>query len=136
MSARIKNILAVIVGIVVGGVVNMSLIMMSSKIIPLPVGADFTTEAGLKASMHLMEPKHFIIPFFAHALHAFIGSMIACKMVANNQMRIALIIGLITFLGGAQMVFSLPSPMWFNVLDLGVAYFPMAFLGAKLVMKK
>lgn len=99
MSARIKNILAVIVGIVVGGVVNMSLIMMSSKIIPLPVGADFTTEAGLKASMHLMEPKHFIIPFFAHALHAFIGSMIACKMAANNQMRIALIIGLITFLG-------------------------------------
>lgn len=86
--------------------------------------------------MHLMEPKHFIIPFVAHALHAFIGSIVACKIAGSNMMRIAMIVGLIVFLGGAKMVYDLPSPMWFNVLDLGVAYFPMAYLGAKLVEKK
>ena len=136
MSPRIKNILAVVVGVFAGGFINMGLIMISGKIIPPPPGTDFTTEEGLKASMHLMEPKHFIIPFVAHALHAFIGSIVACKIAGSNMMRIAMIVGLIVFLGGAKMVYDLPSPMWFNVLDLGVAYFPMAYLGAKLVEKK
>jgi hypothetical protein len=38
-------------------------------------------------------------------------------------------------MGGVYMVNILPSPMWFNVLDLGLAYFPMAFLGYRLGRK-
>lgn len=136
MSPRLKIILAVVVGVIAGGIINMGLILNSGKIIPPPQGADFTTEEGLKASMHLMEPKHFIIPFIAHALHAFIGSIVACKIAGSNTLRIAMIVGLVTFLGGAKMVYDLPSPMWFNVLDLVVAYFPMAYLGGMLVRKK
>ena len=86
--------------------------------------------------MHLMEPKHFIIPFIAHALHAFIGSIIACKIATNNKMRLAMVVGLFVFLGGLMNVISLPSPMWFNVLDLVVAYFPMAYLGARITGSK
>jgi len=33
------------------------------------------------------------------------------------------------------MVLSLPSPIWFNALDLIGAYLPMAYLGYKLVTK-
>jgi hypothetical protein len=33
-------------------------------------------------------------------------------------------------------VFMLPSPLWFSALDLIVAYIPMAFIAAKLVIKK
>ncbi len=35
-----------------------------------------------------------------------------------------------------MMVLQLPSPMWFNALDLIVAYIPMAYLGGKLVNRK
>ena len=38
-------------------------------------------------------------------------------------------IGAIFFLGGAYMVSLLPSPMWFNILDLVGAYIPMGYLG-------
>lgn len=33
-----------------------------------PPCSDLTTEEGLIAGMKLMEPKHFLIPFFAHSL--------------------------------------------------------------------
>jgi hypothetical protein len=51
-------------------------------------------------------------------------------------MQISLIIGSLFFVGGLQMVMELPSPMWFNVLDLGLAYFPMVWLGHRLGFKK
>ena len=63
MPSLLKNIIAVILGVIVGSVVNMSLITISGSIIPLPEGVDNTTMEGLKETMHLFEPKHFIFPF-------------------------------------------------------------------------
>lgn len=59
----IKNILAVLAGCILGSVVNMGIITVSGSIIPPPDGADVTTMEGLKASIHLFQPKHFIFPF-------------------------------------------------------------------------
>jgi hypothetical protein len=44
MIIILRNVLAVIVGILVGSVVNMALINLSSSIIPPPLGVDVTTE--------------------------------------------------------------------------------------------
>ncbi|HRD40433.1 MAG TPA: hypothetical protein PLC65_17520, partial [Bacteroidia bacterium] len=68
MNPILRNIIAVIAGAFGGGAINMALIMVSGSVIPPPEGADITTMEGLKASMHLMEPKHFLMPFLAHAL--------------------------------------------------------------------
>ena len=54
MNPIIKNILVVVVGIIIGSVVNMAIIMISGSIIPPPNGADVTTMEGLKASLHLI----------------------------------------------------------------------------------
>lgn len=131
MHPIIKNILAVIAGITVGSIVNMGIIMISGSIIPPPEGADVTTEEGLKASMHLFQPKHFIFPFLAHALGTLAGAFLAAKIAANNNIRFALVIGVFFLLGGIASVFMLPSPMWFNVLDLAGAYLPMGYLAGK-----
>jgi hypothetical protein len=40
------------------------------------------------------------------------------------------------FFGGAYMVSVLPAPIWFNVLDLVVAYFPMMYLAQWMVAKR
>ncbi|MEO8516742.1 MAG: hypothetical protein ABI426_08360 [Flavobacterium sp.] len=136
MNPIIKNILAVLAGIVIGSIVNMGIIMMSSFIIPSPEGADITTAAGLKASIHLFEPKHFIFPFLAHALGTLVGAFVAGLMAANNKMRIALGIGAFFIIGGIANVCMLPSPTWFTILDLVVAYIPMAYLGGKLALSR
>jgi hypothetical protein len=132
----VRNILAVIIGIVLGSVVNMSLINISSSVIPPPNGVDVTTFEGLSASMHLFEPKHFLMPFLAHTLGTFVGAIAATLIAATHKLKFALSIGFLFLIGGTMNVFMLPSPLWFSALDLIVAYIPMAFIAAKLVIKK
>ena len=132
MHPILRNILAVIAGIVVGSLVNMGLINISSSVIPLPEGVDMSTPEGLKAGVHLFEPKHFIFPFLAHALGTLTGAFVAAKLAANNKMKFALGLGVFFLIGGITAVYMIPAPMWFNILDLVVAYIPMAWLGGKL----
>ena len=136
MHPVIKNILAVIAGIIIGSVVNMGIIMLSSHIIPLPAGVDPTNSESLKASMHLFAPKHFLMPFLAHALGTFIGALITALIAVKHKMIFALVIGTFFLIGGIANIFMLPSPTWFTVLDLVVAYLPMGWLGGKLAFRK
>jgi len=135
MKNFIINIFAVIVGLFVGATVNGALINISGSIIPPPEGFDLTTEEGLKGAMKIMEPKHFLMPFLAHAFGTLIGALLTALIAVTNKIRLALLIGLAFFIGGTLMVIMLPSPLWFTVLDLGFAYIPMAYLGARLALR-
>ena len=136
MNPIIRNILAVVAGIIIGSIVNMAIITVSGAIIPPPEGADLTTLEGLKASFHLMEPKHFIFPFLAHALGTLIGAYLAALIAATHKLKFALVIGVVFLIGGIMNICMLPSPIWFTILDLGCAYIPMGYIGWKLVSKK
>ncbi|MBK6543956.1 MAG: hypothetical protein WAS55_13835 [Saprospiraceae bacterium] len=136
MNPILRNILAVVVGAILGSVVNMGFIMVSGSIIPPPDGADVTTMEGLKASMHLFQPKHFIFPFLAHAFGTFVGAFIAAKMAIRQKMIYAMGIGVFFLIGGITNIFMLPSPIWFTVLDLVVAYIPMAYIAGKFADKQ
>jgi hypothetical protein len=135
MNPIFRNILAVVAGIIAGGVLNMTIIMVSSSIIPPPDGADLTTMEGLKASMYLMQPKHFIMPFLAHALGTFVGALVASIIAVKYKKRFALGIGLCFMVGGLINIVMLPSPAWFTILDLAGAYIPMAYLAGKIAMR-
>ena len=37
----------------------------------------------------------------------------------------------IAFIGGIMAVYMINAPLWFDILDLSVAYFPMAWLSTK-----
>jgi hypothetical protein len=135
MNPILKNILAVVTGIILGSIVNMAIIMVSGSVIPPPNGVDVTDMENLIAAMPLFEPKHFILPFLAHAAGTFTGAFVAAKIAATHHMKMAFIIGLFFLVGGIANVYMLPSPMWFNVVDLMGAYLPMAFLAGKLAIK-
>jgi hypothetical protein len=135
MNPIIRNILAVVAGIVIGSAVNMGIIMISGLIIPPPDGADVTTAEGLKAAMHLFQPKHFLMPWLAHALGTFVGAFLAALIAANRKMIVAMIVGGFFLVGGIANVLMLPSPLWFTIVDLAGAYIPMAYLAAKLAEK-
>ncbi|MGI9552586.1 MAG: hypothetical protein ACR2MT_15395 [Aurantibacter sp.] len=136
MNPIVKNILAVLAGIVVGSVVNIGIVALSGSIIPPPDGVDPSNVESIKASMHLYQPKHYILPFLAHALGTLAGALVAGLIAANHKMKIALGVGAFFLLGGITAVSMLPSPMWFNILDLVAAYIPMGWLGGKLATRK
>jgi hypothetical protein len=92
---------------------------------------------GIKAALPLFEPKHFLMPFLAHALGTFVGALITAKMAKTRNMQLALLIGVCYLFGGIENFRELPeSPTWFLIVDLVVAYLPMAYLGGKLMTNK
>jgi hypothetical protein len=136
MNPILKNTIAVIAGIIFGSLVNMGIINISGSVIPPPEGSDISTMEGLRESMNLFEPKHFIMPFLAHALGTFVAAFLATKIAVSHQMKFALGIGIFFLAGGITNVILLPSPLWYSILDLTVAYLPMAYLAYKLAIKK
>ncbi len=111
MNPILRNILAVVAGIVIGGAVNMGIIMLFGHIIAPPDGVDPSDMESIKSNMHLYQPKHFISPFLAHALGTLVGAFTAAKMAISNHKLMALSIGGVFLIGGIMMIVQLPSPM-------------------------
>lgn len=129
MPNLLRNVLAVLAGIVIGGVVNMAIITVSPWLIPPPAGVDVSSPEGLSRAMHLFEPRHFIMPFLAHAVGTLAGALAAYLFAASYKAQLALVIGAVFLCGGVAACFLVPAPTWFIALDLLAAYLPMAWLG-------
>ena len=109
--------------------VNMGLIISGNQLIPFEEGMN-----PMNATM--WENKYFIFPFLAHAIGTLSGAYIAAKFSDRYHMIFAICIGLFFLLGGITMVFILPAPVWFIILDLVIAYIPMSWLGWKMSNKR
>jgi len=135
MNPILRNILAVVAGLVIGALINSGIIAISGSIVPLPEGVDPNDIESIKANIHRYSTMHFIMPFLAHAIGTLFGAFICAKIAASKKLILSLVIGVFFLLGGIMMVTMLPSPAWFNALDLVVAYLPMAWLGFILAKK-
>lgn len=80
---RIVRILLIAAALYVGGAVNMGIITLSPQLIPPPEGADLTTEEGLLKAAPLMQPKHFLLPWLAHALGTFVAAVLAAFLAPS-----------------------------------------------------
>ena len=132
MKPVVKNVLAVVVGVVASSVVNMSLVTIGPMVIPLPEGADVSTTEAMAESMKLFTPINFLFPFLAHALGTLVGAFLAAKIAGSHRIAMALVIGAFSLFGGIMAVRMFPGPLWFEAADLILAYIPMSYLGAVL----
>ncbi|HTU99227.1 MAG TPA: hypothetical protein VMF13_01715 [Luteitalea sp.] len=124
--------IAVLAGLIVGGLVNGGLVALGPHVIPPPPGVDMTTAEGLQAGMTLLAPRHFVFPFLAHALGTLAGAIVAARVAATYATRLALVVGVVFLAGGIMAARMIPAPAWFVALDLMVAYIPMGWLGGRL----
>lgn len=128
----LRNVGAVIAGIVVGSIVNIVLVNLGPLVVPLPEGADVSTMEGLAKSMALMKPANFVFPYLGHAVGTLVGALLAAKIATTKKLWFGLGIGVFFLIGGITAASMLGGPIWFNALDLLTAYIPMGWLGAKL----
>ncbi|WOH38204.1 hypothetical protein RI844_02920 [Thalassotalea fonticola] len=131
----VRNILAVVIGLVLGSAVNMAIVVYGPEIIPPPVGVDVTNTESIRESIHLFEVKHFIMPFLAHAIGTFVGALVAYCIAVKRQFIVSFIIGFVFLAGGISASTMIPAPVWFIVVDLTFAYIPMAWGGAYLAAR-
>lgn len=132
MPSVLRSIVAVVAGLVVGGVVNMALVTIGPTIVPTPAGVDVTDAQSLRRTAHLLQARHFVFPFLAHALGTLAGSLTAFLVAANRRLVPAYAVGVLFLAGGIAAATMIPAPAWFLVLDLGGAYIPMAWLATLL----
>ena len=125
MKQIFRNIGIVILGIIIGMIVNMGLIIGGGMILPMPETID---------SMNAMnwDFKYFIFPFLAHSIGTLSGAFIVSKISRNSHIIMPLIVGLYFLSGGLYMVTILPAPTWFILLDIILCYIPMALFGWKI----
>jgi hypothetical protein len=128
----LRNALAIVAGLILGGLVNMALITLSPSIIAPPAGVDVNDAESLRQSIHLFEPRHFVMPFLAHALGTLAGALAAWLIAATYRARFAYVIGILFLCGGIAASFMIPAPAWFIALDLLAAYLPMAWLANRI----
>ena len=131
MSGKImlRNIGVWVVGICLGSALNGLIVNGGGRVIPLPGGGK--TLDDLVAAAPFMMPEHFLFPWLAHALGTVFASfVITWGVKARQPLHWGISAGVLFLSGGIWMASQVPAPGWFLVADLGVAYLPMAGLGA------
>lgn len=136
MNIIVRNVLAVVLGIVACFAAKFLVIAISGSVVPPPEGMNMNDIESIKANAHLFQPKHFLMPFLDHSLGSLVGGLVAALIAGSRKITFALVIGCIHLLGGIAAAFIIPAPVWFIAIDLIVAYLPMAYLGGKLVAGK
>lgn len=82
--------------------------------------------------MRQRKPNILLHHFYRTRWGTLIGAFVAVRIAASHHKIFAYTIAGLFFLGGLYMVLILNAPMWFNITDLVLAYFPMAWLALRL----
>lgn len=131
-----RNFCAVVVGLILGGSVNMAIVMLGPVLIPLPEGVDMSDMSQFAENLQKLEPRNFIAPWLAHALGTLVGAFSAAKLSADRGWFLAVVVSCVFLMGGVTMVVGYGGPIWFAFVDLGFAYLPMGYVGAKAALAR
>ncbi|MCI0691234.1 hypothetical protein L0337_04405 [candidate division KSB1 bacterium] len=129
-----RKILAVVGGIVVGGIVVFVVEWISSLIYPLPAGLDMADKEAMKAYVAALPIGALLFVLLAYVLGGLTGGWLAAKIARDSQIRLSLIVGGVLLLFGIINLVTIPHPLWFAVLSV-LVFLPAAYLGGKLGAK-
>ncbi|MCB9778564.1 MAG: hypothetical protein H6742_08390 [Alphaproteobacteria bacterium] len=122
----LRNIGAVLLGMLVGSILNMAVVMLNSYVLfPMPEGVSFEDPVAFGAYVADLPATAFVLVIVAHLLQAGGGGWVAARVGKSRPMVLAMIVGVLTLLGGAMNAAQLPLPSWTYIefpLYLVVAY--------------
>jgi len=108
----IRNICAVLVGLVAGMAVNMLISVLAMQLYPMPDGVGFGDAEAMPAYFESLPATAFLIVMLAHLGQAFVGGGIAAIISRNASLLVALIVGSLSLMAGLYNMMSLPHPAW------------------------
>ncbi|MCH2182372.1 MAG: hypothetical protein MK108_10235 [Mariniblastus sp.] len=121
----IRNILAGVVGLIVGVAFNRCMVVLNTTLYPMPEGVTFEDPEGLDTYFAGLPLTAFLIVLVAHLGQSFFGALVASAISRNAPMVVAMIIGLLSLMGGILNMMMMPLPTWMWIefpLYLLVAY--------------
>lgn len=115
-----KKVLAVIAGLLLGGILMTLVQMLGHQIYPQPEGMD---PNDMNQLSEYVESAPFMALFFviiSYAVAAFSSGYLATVIAGDQKKLYALICGVIFLVQSIYMMQSLPTPLWFWVLGIVV----------------
>lgn len=109
-----RVVLATIIGLIVGNVVNMGIITLFITVDVVP-GED--QNAAFLKVMESFTAIDYLIPLAAHVFGILAGLIVARLICKTSNIPI-FIIGILHLIGTIIAQFMIPAPAWFNVVDL------------------
>jgi len=115
----LRSVIAIAIGLALGGALNLFLLQGSAALLATPTYPD------------LLELRHYVAHFLAHALSTFVGALAAYLIGARFRTYIAYAIGLIFMFTGFVIGSASGLPTGFVMLKLFGAYLPMCWLAIR-----
>jgi hypothetical protein len=73
----------------------------------------------------------YIFPFLAHAIGTLCACLTALLFIKDKFQWVIYVIAYLFFVGGVVAVDMINAPVWFDLIDLSLAYLPMGWLSLK-----
>lgn len=131
----VRNIIAVILGLVVATLVIMSIQMISYSLYPMPEGIDPTDTEAMRTHVQSLPPMAFLIVLLSYFMGTLIGVIVAIKVADTHHKQLALGIATVLMILGIINLFQITHPMWFNIICV-LLFIPTALLGYQLAKPK
>jgi len=126
-----KQILAVIVGVIVGGLTIYAIESINMVRFPWPEDLSMEDKEAFAEYVSSLPVDAFITVIIAHLVGSFIAGFVCSKITPNKKLLLGTICGVLFLAGGIMNLVMIPHPLWFMVADL-LVFVPFAWLGAKL----
>jgi uncharacterized membrane protein YdcZ (DUF606 family) len=138
MNQTVRNILAVLAGIISFIVGIMGLHVLTGLIIempPFPAGEADTPENWV-AFMQGLSVLQILTALISHIGGTFIGAWVAARISNDGKLIVPLVVAFIAMIGGILNVFQIPGqPLWFILTDISF-YLPAGLLAGHLAGRK
>lgn len=125
----LRKILAVVGGVVAGGVVVFAVEGVGHLLFPPPPGLDMSSPEGMKAAIQSLPAGALLFVVLAWVLGAFAGGLVAALIA--RSVGPALVTGALQLLFGIVTMVMIPHPLW--MIALGILLpLPSAWAGGQL----
>lgn len=130
MRAVIRSVLAVLAGSMVAGMLIAVVEMIGHLVYPPPPGIDPTDPESLRTVMESLAVGALIAVLLAWAIGTFAGAWLAARVAGRAGSAHGMVVGLLMLAAGVANMLTIPHPIWFWFLGVGV--FPLAaWLGGR-----
>ncbi len=121
MRPVFRSILAVVAGIVTGGLLISGVEMISNMVYPLPADADPSDMEAMAAHIATLPSGAFLFVLAAWAVGTLCGAWVAAKIAGRSFIVHGAVIGTVFLLLGVANMLMFPHPIW--VWIAGIAIF-------------
>lgn len=135
INALIRNVIAMLAGVIVAMVLIVLLQSVAHSVYPPPPGLDYTNPEVRKTVMMQAPAGALFIVLLSYFVGTFIGSWVAARLSAEAPLRQGYLIGLLLLVASVMNLKEVPHPLWFIVGNI-VVVLVGALIGARWGVRK